>query len=146
MPCKQGFDNATARPVHLSWEECEVLYPRLIKCLQNALILSTGEAACCIRDYLDGHNFSCEAISHNGRTPREAIVNAIRGTNRNWTRGGYDWNKTDANGRKGTFERKLHERTAEHTAIVQKVREAVRAIASGKEDIIHLTLEAEVVA
>lgn len=61
---------------HLTWEECTERYPLLTRALQWVLIGSRGEAGCCIRDYRDGFDTSCEAVSHSGLTPLRRIKHA----------------------------------------------------------------------
>lgn len=125
MPAKQGFNNKDAKPVHLTWEECQVLYPRIAKCLQWALIASTTEAACCLRDYIDGHSFGGEVVSHAGRSPAQAIRQAIR----------FEARTAARRERRGV----LFVNTAESIANVRKVRRAVRIIKTGKRDVLHLS-------
>ena len=43
-------------------------YPRLLAAMQWVAILSPGEAACCIRDYKAGRDWSGEAVNHFGGT------------------------------------------------------------------------------
>lgn len=67
-----------------TWEECERQYPRLIRAMCYVAILSTGEAATALRDYIfnrdnGGHvnQGGGEAVRHYGgplRTIRQAIV------------------------------------------------------------------------
>lgn len=55
-------------------------YPRLLKCMRWAAILSYGEAECAIRDYLDGYRgpgWGGEAVAHFGG-PTAVIQAAIR--------------------------------------------------------------------
>ncbi len=49
--------------------DCCRRWPRVVSLLKHHALLSTTEAACCLRDYLDGASFSCEAVSHAGLTP-----------------------------------------------------------------------------
>jgi hypothetical protein len=48
---------------HLTYEQCAARYPRLIRAMQWTAILSSGEAACGLRDYRDAR----EALQ--GRSP-----------------------------------------------------------------------------
>lgn len=68
----------TPTRAHLTIEECWTRYPRLTRAVQWIIIGSTGEAGSCIRDYRDGLDFSCEAVSHSGLTPRDRIEHAFR--------------------------------------------------------------------
>lgn len=73
------FRCLTTRPtVVLSYKEVEQRYPRLIKLLRWKFCLITVEASACIRDYLRGHRYSCEAVSQGGRTTTETIVNTVK--------------------------------------------------------------------
>jgi len=62
---------------HLSYEQCIARYPRLTRMIQMVIIGSPGEAGCCLRDYRDGFDFSCEAVSHSGLTPLDRIRDAV---------------------------------------------------------------------
>lgn len=44
----------------------EQRYPRLIRLMVWAACLSTGEASACIRDYVDGFEYSSEAVASYG--------------------------------------------------------------------------------
>jgi hypothetical protein len=61
-----------------TYQDCEKRYPRLIRAMCWAACLSTGEAACAIRDFR--HYPGCmggEAVAHYGG-PERAIREAIR--------------------------------------------------------------------
>ena len=70
----------------LTWEECEKRWPRLVRSMQWAAILSSGEAACALRDYRsirDGHlrgiayqHMGGEAVVHFGGC-RKVILSGI---------------------------------------------------------------------
>lgn len=65
------------RTQHLTFEECLQRYPRLVKTMQWVAILSSGEAACAIRDYRDGfkgREYGGEAVNHFGGP--EAVIRA----------------------------------------------------------------------
>ncbi len=55
---------ASNRALH----KIEQRYPRLIRLMCFAACLSTSEASACIRDYVDGHLYSGEAVNHYGGT------------------------------------------------------------------------------
>lgn len=61
----------------LDYKQCLRRYPRLARAIQWIIIGSAGETGCCIRDYRDGLDFSCEAVSHSGLTPHNRICHAI---------------------------------------------------------------------
>jgi hypothetical protein len=63
--------------VHLTFEECERRYPRLVNNLQWVLIGSSSEAACCLRDYRDGLRWGGEAVSHSGLSPADRVKMAV---------------------------------------------------------------------
>lgn len=44
----------------------EQRYPRLIRLMCWAASLSTSEASACLRDYVDGFEYSSEAVAHYG--------------------------------------------------------------------------------
>jgi hypothetical protein len=44
----------------------EQRYPRLIRLMQFAACLSLGEASACIRDYVNGYEYSSEAVNAYG--------------------------------------------------------------------------------
>lgn len=56
---------------------CRTRYRRFIRLMQWAACLSEGEAACCIRDYRNGLEYSGEAVNHFGGT-RAVILGAAR--------------------------------------------------------------------
>ena len=72
---------------HLSNEECQARYPRLVRCMKWVAILSSGEAGCGLRDYRDVLNGDQdasqmiygggEAVAHFGG-PLRTIVQAIK--------------------------------------------------------------------
>ena len=62
---------------HLTYEECLDRYPRLASVLQDHGILSRHEAGVCIRDLRDGLDYSCEAVSHSGRSPLKFTQDAL---------------------------------------------------------------------
>src|SRR5262245_102494 len=68
---------AAQAQAHLMWEECAERYPRLTRCVQNVLIGSASEAACCIRDYRDGERYGSEAVSWSGLSPADRIRQAV---------------------------------------------------------------------
>jgi hypothetical protein len=77
MLCDQCIDRRTYR---LTSDQLAVRYPRLIRALKWAAILSDGEAASAIRDYRDGFGapgFGCEAVAHVGG-PAAALRHAFR--------------------------------------------------------------------
>lgn len=64
---------ASNRVVH----KIEQRYPRIIRLMQFAACLSTSEAAGCIRDYVDGSQYSGEAVNHYGGT-HAVMASAMR--------------------------------------------------------------------
>lgn len=65
----------TVQRVARSAEECARRFPRLLRCAQWAAILSSGEAACALRDIeLRDRWAGGEAVSHFGGP--EAVVRA----------------------------------------------------------------------
>lgn len=69
-------EQAAAFSHHLSYQECAERWPRLTRCVQWVLIGSQSEAACCIRDYRDGHRYGSEAVSWSGLSPADRIRQA----------------------------------------------------------------------
>ena len=68
------------RDGYLTWEECEERYPRLVRAMQNAAILSSSEAACALRSWrCRFRHDSChggEAVEHFGGV-KAVITQAI---------------------------------------------------------------------
>ncbi len=58
-------------------ERIKQRYPRLVRCLMIANILSLGEATACICDHQGGSTFSSEAVMNAGG-PRLCIRHAVR--------------------------------------------------------------------
>jgi hypothetical protein len=66
-----------AKAHHLTWEECLKRYPRICLLVADVLIGSASEAACCLRDYRDGHHYGSEAVSHSGLSPFDRVYAAV---------------------------------------------------------------------
>lgn len=64
--CRRGIQNARWQ-MHLNTHYGD-RFPRLIRAMQFAAVLSRGEAISCIRDYLRGDKWSGEAVNHYGGT------------------------------------------------------------------------------
>jgi len=47
-------------------EQIRVRYPRLLRAIRYVGILSEGEAVSCIRSYLIGDDYACEAVANFG--------------------------------------------------------------------------------
>jgi hypothetical protein len=52
-------------------------YPNICWGLQWGAGLGGSETGCCLRDYARGYQFSCEAVSHAGGTPLDALVRSM---------------------------------------------------------------------
>lgn len=62
---------------HLTYEQCAIRYPRLVRCMQYVAILNQSEAACALRDWRDGITWGGgEAVSHYGGI-KKVLDNAI---------------------------------------------------------------------
>jgi hypothetical protein len=76
-----------------TWEQMLARYPRLVRAMQWVAILSSGEAACALRDYAGARNGQLpadltrwgggEAVAHFGG-PLQVIQRAIK--TRHWRR------------------------------------------------------------
>lgn len=63
--------------VEITYQSIQNRWPRLVSAIQWVACLSIGEAAACIRDYLEGREFSGEAVNHFGGT-KQVLEAAIR--------------------------------------------------------------------
>lgn len=68
-----------ARLPYMTYEQVLQRYPRLCRLVQEILIGSLSEAACCIRDYRNGMRFGSEAVSHSGLSPHDRVQSAVAG-------------------------------------------------------------------
>lgn len=57
---------ASNRALH----KIEARYPRLLSLMRFVGCLSNTEASACIRDYVDGFEYSSEAVHHYGGAPK----------------------------------------------------------------------------
>jgi hypothetical protein len=64
-----------ARDERIPWEDIPGKYPLLLDAVKWVALLSDSEGIACIRDYLDGYEYSSEAVNHFGGT-RKVIERA----------------------------------------------------------------------
>lgn len=73
-----GPVTATQLPIEaFSYDDYMKGFPNICWGLQWGAGLGGSETGCCLRDYARGHQFSCEAVSHAGGTPLDALVRSM---------------------------------------------------------------------
>lgn len=71
-------DLPASKPTFIAQAEIAKRYPFLTAMVQDVLIGSVSEAACCIHSYRMGLRHGSEAVSHSGLSPYDRIKDAAR--------------------------------------------------------------------